>query len=120
MQLRAGEQNGLLAALRPALERPFVKSFSQYAHPSLVPPEDLEQVATLIGKDPQVAALRFIAELRPVVAAQVATRAVERDQIGQRRDDVAGAEPTAGDDIQAVVAVLVDDRQEFHRVAALV
>ena len=50
---------------------------------------------------------------------QVPGRAVELDQTGQRRDNVTGAKPTTGDDIQAVVAVLVDDRQELHRVAAL-
>ena len=55
----------------------------------------------------------------PVVAAQVSGRSVKRDQGGERRDDLMGAHPAAGHDIEAVVAVLVDDRQELHRVAAL-
>ena len=58
-------------------------------------------------------------KLRAVVAAHVTGRSVKRDQGGERRDDLAGAHPTAGYDIEAVVAVLVDDRQELHRVAAL-
>ena len=58
-------------------------------------------------------------KLRPVVAPQVGGRSVDLDQPGERSDDFAGTHPAAGNNSEAVVAVLVDDRQELHRVTAL-
>ena len=58
-------------------------------------------------------------ELGSVVAAQMDGCAVKGDQSGERRDDLAGSESAAGDHIEAIMAVLVDDRQELDRGAAI-
>ena len=55
---------------------------------------------------------KFGDKLRSVVAPQVGGCSVDLDQPGERCHDLTGAHAAAGSDPEAVVAVLIDDRQE--------
>jgi hypothetical protein len=57
-----------------------------HARHIIVPPENLEQVATLIGKHPEIAALRFIAELLFKQRVQSAVAAPQVDRLGGQVD----------------------------------
>jgi hypothetical protein len=86
LQFGSGEQDGLLAWLRPALKRAFVKPFSQDAHAAIVPPENFEQVTSAIGEHPQIAAPWLGSELLLDQRIQTAVPAPEVNRLGGQVD----------------------------------
>jgi len=66
------------------LERSFVEAFSQDAHPTIIPPKNLEQVATPVGEHPKVAGLRLGPELLFDEGVKAAVPTAQVDRFGRQ------------------------------------